>query len=300
MAATRLDHPVLVSADQIRRREFVTTRRGYDPDQVRSYLEELANQVELMSAMLREARLEADAAVGAASPPTVDPSERLAPGVASLIREADETAERLRLDGRRDAERIMLEARGDAERIRTEAEVQAGRAQAEAEMALHRAREQADRTISGLATRREALVDQLAQMQERLLGVARELEQAIDVPVDVPADGPEWADGDAIAAAEPLPTTSANGFEPVAADPAGDGGDSPELVDLRIAEETAAQREPAPAEVRRIVADDILEGLDDPAYPELWEGTEAIQLDVPDIPPLDLSWGDEDDATGSA
>jgi DivIVA domain-containing protein len=296
MAATRLDHPVLVSADQIRRREFVTTRRGYDPDQVRTYLEELATQVEMMSAMLREARLEADTAVGAVSPLTVDPYERLAQRVASLIREADETAERLRLEGRRDAERIMLEARGDADRIRTEAEVQAGRAQAEAEMALHQAREQADRTISGLATRREALVDQLSQMQERLLGVARELEEAIDVPMDTPEDDLDWTGGSPVAADEAAPSPWANGSEPAAPEPAGDGGEDAAFVDLRPAEE----REAAHAEVRRIVADDILEGLDDPAYPELWEGTEAIQLEVPDIPPLDLSWGDEDDATGSA
>jgi hypothetical protein len=51
--------------------------------------------------------------------------------------------------------------------------------------------------------------------------------------------------------------------------------------------------------VRRVVADDILDGLDDPSYEELWDGTEAIQLEVPDIPPLDLSWGDED-GTGSS
>jgi DivIVA domain-containing protein len=292
MAATRLDHPVLISADQIRRREFVTTRRGYDPDQVRSYLEELATQVEMMGALLREARLEADTAGGAVSPPTVDPYERLAQRVASLIREADQTAERLRLEGRRDAERIMLEARGDADRIRTDAELQAGRAQAEAEMALHQAREQADRTISGLATRREALVDQLSQMQERLLGVARELEEAIEVPVDLPEDGLDRPDDDMVGADDIAPTLSSNGSDPDAAD---SPDHAPELVDLRAAEE----REPAPAEVRRIVADDILEGLDDPAYPELWEGTEAIQLEVPDIPPLDLSWGDEDDVTGS-
>jgi DivIVA domain-containing protein len=86
MAATRLDHPILVSADQIRRREFVTTRRGYDPDQVRGYLEELATQVEVMGAMLREARLEADTAAAAVSPPTADPYEGLAQRVASLIR----------------------------------------------------------------------------------------------------------------------------------------------------------------------------------------------------------------------
>jgi hypothetical protein len=38
--------------------------------------------------------------------------------------------------------------------------------------------------------------------------------------------------------------------------------------------------------------------LDDPAYEELLEATEAMQLDMPDIPPLDLDWGDDpqDDA----
>jgi len=33
-----LDLPLLPSAEQIRRREFATVRRGYDPDQVREYL----------------------------------------------------------------------------------------------------------------------------------------------------------------------------------------------------------------------------------------------------------------------
>ena len=48
MSTTNLDLPVLISAEQIRRREFVTIRRGYDPDQVRGYLEQLADQIELM------------------------------------------------------------------------------------------------------------------------------------------------------------------------------------------------------------------------------------------------------------
>ena len=42
MSATELDLPVLASADQIRRREFVTIRRGYDPDQVREFLQRVA------------------------------------------------------------------------------------------------------------------------------------------------------------------------------------------------------------------------------------------------------------------
>ncbi len=259
MAATRLDHPVFISADQIRRREFVTTRRGYDPDQVRIYLEELAEQVDLMASMIREARLEADSALRAGLQPA-DPYERLAARVASVLREADETADRLRVEGQREAERITIEARTDADRIRTDAQAKAEQARTEAERALRDARDQADRTISGLATRREALVEQLAQMQERLLGVARELEAAIESPMQ--ADDAAGGDTEEV---------------------------SPErVVDVRGPEDPGG-------DVRRIVADDILEGLDDPAYEELWDGADAMQLEVPNIPPLDLSWGDGDD-----
>ena len=272
MAAIRLDHPVLVSAEQIRRREFVTTRRGYDPDQVRNYLRELADQIDLMASMVRESRLEAEAASRANLQPPVDPYERLATRVASVIREADETAERLCDEGRREAERIMIEARTDADRVRTDAQAKAEEARAEADRALHEARDQADRTISGLATRREALVDQLAQMQERLLGVARELEAAIETPAE--ESGLE---------AEPAPADDAPRDH---ASPSAE-----EIVDVRTGDEASAIPS-APL----IVADQILDGLDDPSYEELWEGTETIRLEMPDIPALDLSWGDEDDA----
>ena len=74
MAAARLDHPVLISAEQIRRREFVTTRRGYDPDQVRSYLVGLADQIDVMASMIREARMEAETAVRPIAQPHADPA----------------------------------------------------------------------------------------------------------------------------------------------------------------------------------------------------------------------------------
>src|SRR5262245_65012096 len=48
-----LDMPVLPSAEQIRRREFATVRRGYDPDQVRDYLFQVAMQVETLERDLR-------------------------------------------------------------------------------------------------------------------------------------------------------------------------------------------------------------------------------------------------------
>ena len=54
---TDLDLPLLPSAEQIRRREFATIRRGYDPDQVRDYLHQVAAQVETLEREVRDARL---------------------------------------------------------------------------------------------------------------------------------------------------------------------------------------------------------------------------------------------------
>lgn len=252
MSATELDLPVLISAEQIRRREFVTIRRGYDPQQVRDYLEQLAGQVDMMASMIREARLEADAALRDNAQPKVDPYERLAQRVASVIREADEAAERLQMEGRRDSERMLEEARADADRIRTDAQSKAEEARDTAERSLREAREQADRTLSGLSTRRETLVEQLSQMQERLLGVARDLEATIEMP------------------------------------------DAGEIVDVTSGEEPSG-----PVNVFGEPDDtsfaDPDSGLDDPSYEELWEGAQSLQLEMPEIPPLDLSWEDPDD-----
>jgi hypothetical protein len=118
------------------------------------------------------------------------------------------------------------------------------------------------------------VVDQLAEMQERLLGVARELESTIEIAPDLG----ELETPEVEVHAEANGTPSSNG----AADAPGH-------------DEHAVP--PAPAIVNLDDADD----LDDPAYEDLWDGTEAIRLEVPDIPPLDLSWGaeDEDGRNGS-
>ncbi len=55
-----LDLPLLPSAEQIRRREFATVRRGYDPDQVRDYLHHVSSQVETLEQELRETRMQTD------------------------------------------------------------------------------------------------------------------------------------------------------------------------------------------------------------------------------------------------
>lgn len=282
MSATNLDVPVLISAEQIRRREFVTIRRGYDPDQVRAYLVQLADQIELMRVLLRDAQAEAQTARRTTEQPRQDPYQQLGERVASVIREADHAAEAITGEAHREAERVTREARADADRIRTDAQAKAEDARSRAETAVRTARQEADRTIAGLSTRRDALVDQIASMQERLIGVARDLESAMDVQFTIP-DIPAIKDlldepAEGTAADE---NTSSKEIAPSAED-RDDVADQTEV-------EASAAREPM---IMVAEAGDDDPGILDPSYEELWEGTGAMKLD---IPALDLDWGDIDD-----
>jgi cell division initiation protein len=281
MSATNLDVPVLISAEQIRRREFVTIRRGYDPDQVRAYLVQLADQIELMRVLLRDAQAEAQTARRTTEQPRQDPYQQLGERVASVIREADHAAEAITGEAHRDAERVTREARADADRIRTDAQAKAEEARSRAETAVRTARQEADRTIAGLSTRRDALVDQIASMQERLIGVARDLESAMDVQFTIP-DIPAIKD----LLDEPAEGTAAD-ENPSSKEIAPSAEDWDDVA--HPTEEASAAREPM---IMVAEAGDDDPGILDPSYEELWEGTGAMKLD---IPALDLDWGDIDD-----
>jgi DivIVA domain-containing protein len=300
MSTTNLDLPVLISAEQIRRREFVTIRRGYDPDQVRGYLEQLADQIELMRVLLRDAQAEAQSALRTTAQPRRDPYQQLGERVASVIREADQVAETIKTEAHRDAELVTRDARAEADRLRTDAQAKAEDARSQAETALRIAREEADRTIAGLSTRRDALVDQLASMQERLIGVARDLESAMDVQVAIP-DFASIKDlrlePDELEGSMQDQDTGPNGTAPSAS--AADLAEAePEAeADLDTGSEASAVREPT------IVvgeagddADDDGPSILDPSNEELWEGSDAMKLD---IPALDLDWGDLDEGEGA-
>ncbi len=282
MSATNLDLPVLISAEQIRRREFVTIRRGYDPDQVRAYLGQLADQIELMRILLRDAQAEAETARRTPAQARQDPYQLLGDRVASVIREADHVAETITSEAHRNAEDVTREARTDADRIRTDAQAKAEEARSRAEHAVRTAREEADRTIAGLSTGRDALVDQIASMQERLIGVARDLESAMDVQFTIPD----------------IPAIKDLFDEPAEGTPADENGTSTAVAPSVEARDAAADPTGVEASAVRepsiVVAEahDEDPGVLDPFYEELWEGTGAMQLD---IPALDLDWGDIED-----
>jgi cell division initiation protein len=257
-----LDMPLLPSAEQIRRREFATIRRGYDPDQVREYLFQVAAQVETLERELRGApkpdrsqmspgealaQLAAEAQAQEAAiakaapppPPAIEPPtdryEQLGQRFARVIEVADQEATRVLDEAKAEADRIMEQARGEADRIRVDAQARAEEARQEASEALVQARREADRIIGGLSERRETLVQQMHEMQSRLLTVANELESAMD--------------------------------------------DRDETISQAVAERTG----PAPAGTEPA----------DPRYEDLWRRRDEPSVEIPDLEPIDLDFGEE-------
>ena len=322
MSATGLDLPVLMSDEHIRRREFVVGRRGYDTAQVREFLEHVADQVRQLEVMLQEARRQGQAASRAATKAPVDPYGALADRVAGVLRAADQDAEGMRREAKKDAERILSEARADAERILADAEAAAAelRSQAEAEAeelrsqaqtALREARERANRTIDGLSTKREELVSQLAAMQGRLEAVARDLGSAIAIPDDLtapegvaepPPGSSVWsaggrAEGDHLPATQEGLGSEAATTEPSdAVETAAEGVLAEEPIVLHEAEGGDVEIEDDHGEPEGDLDDEAQMAILDHAFEGLWEGSDP-QLELPDMPPLDLDWGDleEDD-----
>jgi DivIVA domain-containing protein len=187
METSDLNLPLLPSAEQIRRREFATVRRGYDPDQVRDYLLAVAQQVETLEKELRELRK-----MGSPTGPSEgtsaagDPYEEVGKRLAGVLGNADREAIRILDEAKVHSGTILERARTEADRIRVDAQAKAEGARLEGNEVLSQAKAEADRILSGLAERRRALVTQLKDMRTRLLTVAAELRLDDEVPEAIP------------------------------------------------------------------------------------------------------------------
>lgn len=187
METSDLDLPLLPSAEQIRRREFASVRRGYDPQQVRDYLIQVAAQVETLERDLHERSdglppkptgIEALAEIAdapARQDPPDDPYQRVAQKFAVVFETADHEAEEILGRARDEATRLLTEARSDADRMRVDAQARAEEARQEGREALERAKREADETMGDLLSRRTTLIEQLDGMRTTLLAVAEDL-----------------------------------------------------------------------------------------------------------------------------
>jgi DivIVA domain-containing protein len=260
MPTSDLDMPLLPSAEQIRRREFATVRRGYDPQQVRAYLTSIANQVGTLERELSQLRLEVGSAAARgdqlaepamAEPATTpdgapsagDPYDALSKRFANLIEMADQEADRILENARSESARALDEARSEADRIRVDAQAHAEEARQEGTDLLERAKTESDRLLMGLAERRRGLVTQLEEMRGKLIAVAEDLAVPIEEAARADAEDADLVETSGEADAETDADTD--------------------------------------AEV-------------DPRYEDLWVNKEE-SLQIPDLASIDLDFDDESD-----
>ncbi|MEY2566120.1 MAG: hypothetical protein QOE35_649 [Actinomycetota bacterium] len=120
--------PVTLSPDEIERRVFLVSLRGYDKDEVHAFLNQVATDY-------RHALASADG--------DGDPFERLGDEVASVVRTAVEQARQLRERAAAEVEELLASAEADASALRAHAQADADRIRAEAQYIADQAKEQA-------------------------------------------------------------------------------------------------------------------------------------------------------------
>jgi len=289
-----LDLPLLPSADQIRRRKFATVRRGYDPDQVDDYLKQVAEQVEALETDLRDERLNAarqppsgaeapaerPAAMTMTAPPTAAAPEseeaayeRISKRFASVLKSADEEAQKLIDQARAESTKLLADARAEADRIRVDAQANAEQARTTSAAELAKAREEADRVLGGLEQRRESLLGQMHEMQSRLLAVAQNLE----IP-----DG-DQSQGAHTPGEQPTPSPQPSSA-PASTGPADDAAAAPP----ESAKEPVKEPAPVPVGQAATEAETV-----DPRYEDMWASTESRPVDIPDLSSLDIDFDDD-------
>jgi DivIVA domain-containing protein len=293
VAEGEAEQQLATGVEQIRRREFATVRRGYDPDQVRSYLAAIAGHVEgLERALAEERSLVARLEVTHQSPGT-DAYERLSERFAGVLASADAEAEEMVEQARAEAARIKAEAQASAEDLR----IRSSRS-------LIEAQEESDRMLEDLASRREDMLRQLHDMQSRLLSVADDLELAIQPSEPAPPSPPEAriGPGDAAgpgaeAAATPEPDAAPEPEPTVRAE-----AQPPTDVGSRRPPVTAPQAPPGRGARSATSASDREERpepeLVDVGLAALFDEPVADDVDLPDLSGIDLDLDLGDEASG--
>lgn len=278
------------NAEQIRRREFATVRRGYDPEQVRSYLTSIADQTELLEREVNQVRLELSSAASRTqqadapppAPPTADPYEALSKRFAGLIETADQEAAKILENAKKEANHALAEARSEADRIRVDAQAHAEEGRQEVADLLERATTEADRVLSTLAERRRSLTARLAEMRTKLISMAEDLagldESTRDDEASTHGDAGPVSGSDEPDQTDVKETAGIDEVE-VPAEAESVTEDTPETsgeaVSTAEAETSGATRRP-----RR--------GSEDSRYEALWVTKEKKPLEIPDLASLDL------------
>jgi DivIVA domain-containing protein len=270
-------------ADDLYNPEFAVVLRGYDPEEVRAYVQNVATHIDALQRQLRDARDQIEAGRRQYMAAKEAAYKQLATHMADLLHTADLEAERLRREGSDEADRVRSEAERIAAQTRRDADSQADLARREGEEMLWRARAETERILGGLALKREEMLKELEATRGRLRGVMASIESTILATQEDARRGQEAAmqlvdrAHTEVGAMEPPPHTAEPGPEPSPLVPEFPHQERAELAQETISD-IAYDEEGAPAEAP------AWETLDAPSADERITSVEdGFDLVLPDI-----------------
>jgi DivIVA domain-containing protein len=259
--------PVPSSVGDPAARQFSTSFRGYEPNEVRSYLRAVAAELDQLRALLNEAQRPAPPAALVVESVDLDEDEvtrLVGEETARVLRTAREAAADIRARAADELQRSISEATTEASRIRADADADAAQRRQRADADAHRTIEDAkaegrqlvteakalrERVLSDLSRRRDVgrrQLDQLHAAHTRILTSFGDARGALDsayADLDLALPAAQQLAGDALATPLLAPLTA----------------DTADSADVSSATEPHATRDETPSDdVAGAAADDIV------------------------------------------
>jgi DivIVA domain-containing protein len=191
-----------VNAVDVARHSFGTVRRGFDPQEVRAYLEMVARELQNWEQREQELRHEVSEAVERARHPVLDEAtltSALGEQSAQVLRHAHEEAARIVAEAESEAARLVHEAQQRANEVQVGAESQAAERIAEIELAAGAVRQRADDDAAGLLEAARAdgdaliarardhgrsMIDQAQEARRRVLADMAQRRRALTLQIE--------------------------------------------------------------------------------------------------------------------
>ncbi|HVA04195.1 MAG TPA: DivIVA domain-containing protein [Acidimicrobiales bacterium] len=171
-----------VHPDEVARHTFGTQRRGFDPGEVRTFLEHVARELVASADREQDLRRALSEAENRAANPVLDESTLTAAlglETARVLRSAHEAAAELVARAESDASRLRTQAQDEAEQLQRHTEESARDRSAEADAAAtelrRRAQEEASARVEGAKLEAEVLVTQTRAECRSMVQEAQEL-----------------------------------------------------------------------------------------------------------------------------
>ncbi len=175
-----------LAASEIAQRAFGVVRRGFDPEEVRAFLEVVARELQVSERREQELLHELTAAEERARHPVIDEgvlTSALGQRSAAVLRNAHEEAARITLASEEAAAGVVREAQQHATEIQVRAEAQAAERIAEAELEANALRQQArDESAAMLDAARaegESLVERAREHGRAMLDQAQDARRRV-------------------------------------------------------------------------------------------------------------------------